>query len=497
MSKHTPLNAGWQRPVEISEALKLYLRDLGECGLAFKQTRTAVRAIEFILGLLSTPGRKTCMASRLWRNEATDETADLKAFSRAEWNVHDWYSVVLKQVIAFLQPGQPLVLGMDDTGMRKWGKHIPQARYVHDALAIKWLKQRFMWGIRFLQIAAILPFDYEAGRPYAVPVGFYPKPAAKKPRGKELTEEELAAYEAAKISSLLTNQALEELLDLRRQVDLLGFSTLSMLVVVDGSFMNGSVAKHPIHGIEMLGRIKGTSRLFRRAEVKARNTFYGDLLPTPEALGQDKSLHWKHVDLMWGGELRGIRYKDFPDVYWKSGTGRRPMRLLIVAGTPYKPKNRRSRRGLKMPKFYFRKPGYLLTSDLTTDAPSLIQHYLNRWTLETTFRDLKTGLGVAHPQNTSPESVERIPSAMVAAYSLWMLAVLKTYGPRWQESVAPLRPHQRRRMLRRVAQGKNYTRRYSQQDLIRLLRNELERAGAWGGFPGPSGSLPDRLNFIA
>ena len=63
--------------------------------------------------------------------------------------------------------------------------------------------------------------------------------------------------------------------------------------------------------------------------------------------------------------------------------------------------------------------------------------------------------------------------------------------------VAPLRPHQRRRMLRRVAQGKSYKRRYSQQDLIRLLRNELERAGAWGGFPGPIGSLPNRLNFIA
>jgi hypothetical protein len=78
-----------------------------------------------------------------------------------------------------------------------------------------------------------------------------------------------------------------------------------------------------------------------------------------------------------------------------------------------------------------------------------------------------------------------------------MLAVLKTHGPCWQESLAPLRPHQRRRMLRRVAQGKNYKRRYSQQDLIRLLRNELERAGIWGGYPGPSGFLPDRLNFIA
>lgn len=479
-------------------------KSLGSLVDCFAQERTASRAFEMILGLLTVPGRKTCEASRQYRNEDGSESADLKTFSRAEWDVRSWFSEVLRWVIQMIPPGQPLVIGMDDSALRKSGKGIPQAQYVYDALAIKWLKQKFAWGIRVLQLSALVPLEYAAGRCYSIPVGFYPKPAAKKPRGKCLSDEDLAAYQAAKKSTLLTAQATQEMKDLRDQLNRLGFSKTQMLVVVDGSYMNGSCAAERIPGIDMVGRIRGTAQLFRKAEVKVRNQYYGEQLPTPQDYLQDKSLHWKKAVLWWCGMPLEIKFKEVMDVYWKQGTRKRPMRLLVVQGQPYQPKNKRKRkqRNSNPRKHAFHKPGFLLATDLTSDPKCLLQAYLDRWQVESTFKDLKTGLGVAHPQISNFDAVERIPSAMTAMYSLWMLAVLKTHGSAWSPNVVPLRSHQRRKIEARMAKGKIYARRFSQQDFIRLLRNDLERLELFGAgcLPGvaPEGwVLSSRASFSA
>ena len=262
----------------LNELLEL----LAQCAGAFKQSRSGVRAINFMLGLLLAPSRKTCMASRYYRNLASDESADYKVFSRSNWDVRDWFQVVLKEVLQALPLGDPLVVAMDDTGLRKWGRDIPQARYIYDPLALKWLKQRFAWGIRVLHLAALIPFEYQAGRPYAIPLGFYPKPAAKKPRGKGVGEEELAAYQAAKKATLLTTEGRKEIAFLRRSMDSLDQGFRKLIVVVDGSFMNGPVAKVPILGVELIGRVRSTIRLREKCPAGNGRAFYGDPLPTPE-----------------------------------------------------------------------------------------------------------------------------------------------------------------------------------------------------------------------
>jgi hypothetical protein len=58
-------------------------------------------------------------------------------------------------------------------------------------------------------------------------------------------------------------------------------------------------------------------------------------------------------------------------VYWEGGAGRCPLRLFVVAPTPYRKR--------KSSKLYYRLPAYLLTTDLKDSVKQLLQIYFDRW----------------------------------------------------------------------------------------------------------------------
>jgi hypothetical protein len=125
----------------------------------------------------------------------------------------------------------------------------------------------------------------------------------------------------------------------------------------------------------------------------------------------------------------------------------------VIAPVPY----RVTPRG----KTYYRQPAYLLTTDLETPTPLLIQMYFDRWEIEVNHRDEKTVLGVGEAQVRAPLSVARQPAFMVAVYSFLLLAALSCFGPLRTEDYLPL-PKWRRNASRP-----------SLIDLIAILRKEV------------------------
>jgi hypothetical protein len=141
-------------------------------------------------------------------------------------------------------------------------------------------------------------------------------------------------------------------------------------------------------------------------------------------------------------------------VLWRRGGGRRPLRLLVLAPTPY----RRTKAGRR----YYRRRAYLLGDESALTAKTLLQAYFDRWEIEVNHRDEKSILGVGQAQVWSALSVPRVPALMVATYSLLLLSALETYGPERTDVYEPL-PKWRRG-----------ARRPSCQDLVTLLRQQLE-----------------------
>lgn len=91
---------------------------------------------------------------------------------------------------------------------------------------------------------------------------------------------------------------------------------------------------------------------------------------------------------------------------------------------------------------------------------------------------------------------------MVAMYSLWVLAVLRRYGPCWTPAAIPIRRRQMKRIEFLKHTGQRWERRFTYQDLIRILRNEVQMANLWPGdgpvaWAPPGYGLPIRMSFTA
>ncbi len=124
---------------------------------------------------------------------------------------------------------------------------------------------------------------------------------------------------------------------------------------------------------------------------------------------------------------------------WQGGARTRPLRLFVIAPTPY----RKRRRG----RWYYRQPAYLLCTELAAPARQLRQIYCDRWPIEVNHRDEKDTLGVGQAQLRNAAAVPRQPALAVAAYCALLLAALKVFGarrgpafaalPKWRRNAKP------------------------------------------------------------
>ncbi len=219
-----------------------------------------------------------------------------------------------------------------------------------------------------------------------------------------------------------------------------------------GGFCNRTVFTAPRDRTGIIARLRKNAKLCYRAEPGGRR-FYAVEKFTPEQVRQDDSIPWKTAKLFYGGKRRKIRYKELTEVYWQGGARRLPLRLFVVAPTPYRKR--------KSSRLYYRLAAYLLTTDLTSKATSLLQIYFDRWQIEVNHREEKDTLGVGQAQLWNPTSVPKQPALAVASYSALLLASLSTFGFGRGDAYAPL-PKWRRK-----------AKRPSCLDLITLLRKEM------------------------
>jgi hypothetical protein len=204
----------------------------------------------------------------------------------------------------------------------------------------------------------------------------------------------------------------------------------------------------------LLVRARKDAKLCFRAAQDSRR-FYAVEKFTPEQVRQEEGRPWKTSKIFYGGKRRKIRYKEVHGVYWQRGAQQRPLRLIVIAPTPYR---KRKSKGL-----YYRDPAYLLTTDLRSPLRQLLQIYFDRWQIEVNHREEKDTLGVGQAQLWNVTSVPKPPVLAVAAYSALLLASLQAFGAERGTAYAQL-PKWRRN-----------ARRPSGLDLVTLLRKEMQQ----------------------
>lgn len=440
--------------------LDALLELLGGWRAVFPQKRTFGRAMRLALAHVLVPGCRTI--SRIIAACGLDQrdwSADYRVFSRSPWKQEDLFQVPIAAGLEHFATRDHIAVAGDFTHLTKTGRHIPNVRCMRDPMSPPF-HVNLIYGLRFVQYTLLLPlYGNSAGDrknappPRSVPVSFREVPVLEKP-GKKASKEENEAYKA-KLRQRPTNKmALEALLRLRADFDAAGAGDKDALVALDGGFCNKVFFGKKLDRIELVARTRKDAKLcFAAAEAGGRR-FYSQEKFTPESVRLDESIPWKTKRFFHGGAWRTMRYKEVTGVFWANGAGRRRLRLIVIASTPY----RNSPNG----KVNYRQPAYLLTTDLKRSVGDIIQCYLDRWQIEVNHREEKSVFGVGDAQVRNTKSVPRQPAFVVAVYAMMLLAAQKAYGSTRNEAYVPL-PKWRKR-----------AKRPSCQDIVNELRREME-----------------------
>jgi hypothetical protein len=287
-------------------------------------------------------------------------------------------------------------------------------------------------------------------------VAFQPAALPVKPR-KTAPALEWEVYEQERARKNINLVGRQRLAQLRRQMDDSGSAQRQLIVSLDGRFTNAKGLGQVPQRTTLIGRVRKDSVFFHPPQAQpahGRKRKYGLRCPTPEALLKDEQIPWHKVPADAAGQRHEFEVKTLGPIYTQMDKGQQPLRLVVVKPVRYHLTKTQTDR---------RQPAFLICPDPTLALEQVLQYYLWRWDIEVNFRDEKTLLGVGQAQVRGETSNQRAPALAVAAYSLLLLAALKTYGHNGRpETFQCPRWHQRRP-----------TQRATTNDLRNQLRYEL------------------------
>jgi hypothetical protein len=417
----------------------------------FPQQRSYQRAVRQGLGSLTCLGRR-CLSRIIWTNGGHNRSWSAEYFlhSRCQWEPQQLFQPILKRALPYC-PQRLVGVAVDETKVRKTGRSIQQAFYQRDPLSPPF-HVNLMLGLRFLQASLLVPSPRTGNvGTRALPIRFEEVSRLKRP-GKKATQEQQKQYKAAVKAKSLSHRFVQMGSQLREEMDRAGGRNKILVLTADGSFCNRTCFSNVADRSVLLARARKDARLCFRAPAPGKRFFALEKF-TPEQVRKDDVRPWKMAKIFYAGKRRRVRYKELGPLYWQRGAARRPLRLFVIAPTPYR--RNKSRR------LYYRDPAYLLTTDLGSSPKQLLQIYFDRWQIEVNHREEKDTLGIGQAQLSNPTAVPKQPVLAVASYSALLLASLQAFGAQRGTAYAEL-PKWRR-----------HARRPSCLDLITLLRKEM------------------------
>jgi hypothetical protein len=416
------------------------------CGGAFSSRGGWKRARRLALSALACLGRHTitgllCAGNRQGR----DWSADFRLFSRKRFFPAEMFGAVRRAVTAMAGPGEPLIVSMDDSILRKTGRKVYGVGWRRDPMSPPF-RVNFVRGIRVLQISAAVTGKEAPGEARMVPVDFIQAPSPKKPR-KDASPEEMAAFKKAQEDMRLGLQGIRRITALRENMDKDEPSSRRPLwTLVDGSYTNRHVLRKIPDNTLVIGRVRGDAQLSyppteESSRAKGRKRRYGDLAPTPEELRKDGSAPWQTVQAWACGKKHDFKVKTLDKVMWRTAGPDVVMRLVVISPLAYRPS--------KGAKLQYRNPAYLLCTDPSVPVEQAVQAYVWRWDVEVNFRDEKQMMGIEESQVRTKDAVENVPAFMAAVYAMLLVSSSKAFGlsgtpssippPKWRKKGKPRR----------------------------------------------------------
>jgi len=382
---------------------------------AFRQERIYWRAVGMVLGEIFNFGRHT-VTQGLMALGITDGdwSSWYRLFSRGRYEEKKVARIFLRETIGHTFAAAPYVVGVD-------GVQIPRSSLKMPGTS--WMKAPrtpvFKVGIhraqRFLHGSWLTPI--EEGYSRAIPLRFLPAfPVKAKPANSPPQRE----WEAGLSFLHWTRQGLDEA----------GREQQMLLTLADGSFDTLDFWRGLPRRTVLAVRTARNRRLYYLPEQShrvGRPPSYGALAPHP--------WEWLHTGIAWQKREIPVRGKSILmkfqvlGPFVREGLPDLPMFLFVVKGMHRKVGKRKLR-------WKHRKPSFYLVSALQVNnewqlplpLETILAWLWQRWELEVTHREMKSGFGVGEKQCWNPRSTISSVQWSVWVYALLLLSAYRAWG---------------------------------------------------------------------
>ena len=347
-----------------------------------------------LIGAILAPGERT-VAAILRVMGLSDEQQFQKyhrVLNRAKWSSRAVSRIMLLLLVDLFMPATaPIVVGIDETVERRRGGKIAARGIYRDAVRSS---QEFFVktsGLRWISLMVLTPIPW-AQRVWALPFLTVLAPSQR------------YHEQHGKRHKTITDWARQLIWQLHRWLP-----ERALVIVADGSYavveFLANVVRLP--RVTIVTRMRLDAALYdpppaREAGKKGRPAIKGKRQPTLAKRLADPETVWQTSTVSWyGGIPRPVEMATGTALWYHAGVPPVPIRWVLI----------------RDPQGTFASQAVLCT-DQNADPVQILQWFVMRWSVEVTFHEVRTHLGVETQRQWSDLAILRTTPALLGLFSL-------------------------------------------------------------------------------
>jgi hypothetical protein len=359
-------------------------------------TRVWQHARVLLVGAILAPGART--VSSALRAMGLDQEKRFhryhRVLSRASWSSLEVSRLLLGLLVeAFVPEGSPLVVGIDETLERRYGRKISARGVYRDP--VRSTHETFVKSSGLRWVCAMLLVEVPwASRVWALPFL------------SVLAPSERYAAKRGKRHKKITEWAWQMLLVLRRW-----YPEREIVAVADRAYASLKLlsrCRSLSKPVTFISRLRLDAALYepappRRPGQIGRPRLKGERLPNLSVVAEDPDTVWQPTEIAnwYGCEERSVEIASETAVWYSTGLFAVPVRWVLI----------------RDPEGGF-KTQALLCTDLDTDPQKVVSWFVMRWQLEVTFQEIRRHLGFETQRQWSEMAIRRTTPALLGLFSL-------------------------------------------------------------------------------
>ena len=348
-----------------------------------------------LAGAILAPGKRT--VSSALRAMGLDQRKQFhryhRVLSRANWSSREASRILLGLLVEAFVPNGPLVIGVEETLERRWGKKTAAKGIYRDAVRSSHSHFVKASGLRWVCAMLLVPVPW-ASRVWALPFL------------SALAPSERYAGERGRRHKKTTDWAWQMLLLVRRW-----HPEREIVAVADSAYASLKLldrCRSLSSPITFITRLRMDAALYepaspRRPGQMGRPRLKGERLAKLSEVAEGSATAWRSITAadFYGQKERDIEVASETALWYSTGLYAVPIRWVLI----------------RDPRGEFATQA-LLCTNLDTDPERIIRWFVRRWQMEATFQESRRHLGVETQRQWSEPAIERTTPALLGLFSL-------------------------------------------------------------------------------